>query len=293
MKINFKNALLTLVLTIVISIFNSEYTLAQRIELGPFFGGSYYIGDINPTRHFNRTQMAGGAIIRYNLNPRFALKGNVFAGSVEAYDSDSFDDFQRKRNLHFRSNILDFSAQLEFNFFEYMISNPEMPFSPYIFAGISLFRFNPQAELDGEWYDLQPLGTEGQGMTEYPDRKAYPLTQFSFPFGLGMKLRITNNIACGVEWSLRRTFTDYLDDVGGVYADQFKLRAEKGEVAYALANRMENLSQTESIEGQQRGNSKRPDWYSFAGAFIVFKIVTNKNQCSAYRKNKIPRWQYN
>jgi hypothetical protein len=288
----YENAIKPSLLIVIVCIFFIQNSFAQRVEIGPFFGGSYYIGDINPNKHFSRTQLAGGVIARYNINPRWALKANIFAGKVEAYDSDTFNDFQLRRNLHFRSNIYDFSGQIEFNFFEYMTSNPEMPFAPYIFTGFALYRFNPQANLDGEWFDLQPLGTEGQGMTAYPDRKAYSLTQFSFPFGLGFKVRISNSIAFGGEWSLRRTFTDYLDDVSTTYVDPFKMNAERGPIATALANRMTDVSSTEVIEGQQRGNSKRSDWYSFAGVFITFKISGKNDRCSAYTKNKIPRFQY-
>ena len=60
-------------------------------------------------------------------------------------------------------------------------------FSPYVFTGISMFSFNPQAKHGDTWFELQPLGTEGQGTIAYPDKKKYSLTQLCIPFGTGIK----------------------------------------------------------------------------------------------------------
>ena len=60
--------------------------------------------------------------------------------------------------------------------------------SPYILAGIGYFHFNPQANLNDNYVDLQPLHTEGQGFAEYPNVKEYKLSQINFPVGIGSKI---------------------------------------------------------------------------------------------------------
>ncbi len=72
-----------------------------------------------------------------------------------------------------------------------------------------MFSFNPQArnvdplaENKDHWYDLQPLGTEGQGLTGQP--VLYSLTSFSIPFGLGLKVNFLRNFSFGAEWGMRK-----------------------------------------------------------------------------------------
>ncbi|MFA6924913.1 MAG: DUF6089 family protein [Bacteroidales bacterium] len=246
---------------------------SQRVEFGPFVGGSYYIGDLNPKKHFLLTKPAAGAIYRYNFNPRFAFKGNVYFGEVEGDDHKS--GYKPERNLSFKSGITEFSTQIEFNFFPYITGDKNYPATFYVFGGISMFRFNPKASYNGEWYPLQQLGTEGQGSTVYAERKPYSLLTFSIPFGLGIKFNIMKGVGMGIEYGLRRAFTDYLDDVSTTYANPDVVGSEHGAVAKALSDRSVPLNQT----GVQRGNSKNKDWYSFAGVFVSIRLKMKKERC--------------
>jgi hypothetical protein len=255
----------------------SLYSYAQRSELGLFAGGSYYLGDLNPTRHFGNTSPAFGAVYRYNLNLRWALKFNAIYGTLVGDDA-SKAGFDKERNLSFKSRLLDFSAQIELNFLPYFTGSGKYSFTPYIFTGLAVYSHNPRAKYNGEWYDLQPLGTEGQGTTAYPSRQTYALTQVAFPFGIGFKYSLTKHLCIGAEWSMRKTFTDYLDDVSTTYVDPIQLEAEKGPVAAALSNRALNTPGTPPIEpGKARGNSSTKDWYSFAGITLTMQIVTKKD----------------
>jgi hypothetical protein len=69
----------------------------------------------------------------------------------------------------------------------------------------------------------------------------------------------------GLEWGMRYTFTDYLDDVSGVYFDNETLKIQKGNLVAQLADRSDVIH----VAGTQRGNSKTHDWYSFA---VVWQI---------------------
>jgi hypothetical protein len=86
-------------------------------------------------------------------------------------------------------------------------------------VGIGYFHFNPQTMLNGNYVDLQPLHTEGQGFPEYPKVKNYKLNQFNFPFGVGARYDISPILNVRAEIVVRALGTDYLDDVSGKYID--------------------------------------------------------------------------
>jgi hypothetical protein len=254
----------------------------QYQEFGPMIGVSYYIGDINPSRQFFQSKLAGGLMFRKNVNPRFSWRFNAVLGSVRGDDALSNNPFQLNRNLSFRSPIGEFAALLEFNFLPYEVGDDAYRFTPFIFGGLAVFYQNPQALIDGVWVPLQPLGTEGQGTTAYPAKKPYSLTNISTPFGVGIKWHFNNNIGFALEWGLRRTFTDYLDDVSTTYANPAALLAEKGELSMLLADRSLVEPGITNV-GRQRGNSKTVDWYSFALLTITFKITAKEEECAAYK----------
>jgi hypothetical protein len=251
-------------------------------EFGLMIGTTYYIGDINPGTQFYQSKLAGGIMYRRNINRRFAWRFNAILGSLRADDALSNNAFQINRNLSFRSHIAEFSGLLEFNFFPYEVGDDAYKFTPFVFGGLAIFNHNPKALLGDEWIALQPLGTEGQGATAYPDRRPYSLTNVSLPFGVGIKWHFSRNIGFALEWGLRRTFTDYLDDVSTTYANPAILIAEKGVVAATLADRSLKEPGITNV-GRQRGNSKTNDWYSFAGLTITFKIRSKEEECPAYK----------
>ena len=297
---------------IILSIILTATTFAQRHEFGIFAGGSYYLGDLNESKQFGMINPAGGLVYRYAINPRWALKFNAHYGSIAANDKITNPDMKH-RNLHFKSTLADIGGQLELNFLEYVTGSEQRRFAPFIFLGFSVFRFNPKAEYDGKWYELQPLGTEGQGTTRYPDRKPYSLTSVGIPFGFGFKFSIGQNTSLALEWGLRKTFTDYLDDVSTTYADPGVLSAENSPLSMVLANRsfepgfdnFQNWGPTtgsptgnpppypnyprdgaSAMTDYQRGNSQNMDWYSLVGFTITFKIQGPKAKtCPAYQKH--------
>ncbi len=252
---------------------------AQRSQLGIMGGVTYYIGDLNPAKQFYMVKPAGGIFYRYNINERMAVRGSVLYGGIKGDDAKSTDTFRLQRNLSFQSMMLEFSGVFEFNFFRYIPGSPDYPITPYVFAGLSLFRFNPKADLGGTSYALQPLGTEGQGTTAYPDRKKYSLVNPALVFGVGLKFNVYRSLTMGLEWGMRRTFTDYLDDVSKTYPSLADIAAENGPAAAALSDRSVDAG---TNDGRQRGNSANKDWFSFAGLSISFTIRGKDVPCPAY-----------
>jgi len=267
--------------SLLLGAFNSSAQRPQdkSAEIGVFLGGSYYIGDLNPLVHFGpMTKPAAGAVFRYNVNPRLALRANAFFGTIQADDAISSSLAQQQRNLNFKSKVSEFSVQAEFNFLDYQIGNERKKFTPYIFLGIGAFKFNPVATYYNYSFTLQPLGTEGQGLDGGP-RKKYKLTQVCIPFGVGIKTNLSKMIGLSIEWGMRKTFTDYLDDVSTTYYNPAKLAAAHGAVSAVAADPSRGTDPNYSNVGRQRGNPTTKDWYSFAGITLTLKLKEKRETC--------------
>lgn len=247
---------------------------AQYFETGVLLGAANYFGDLqNEKIESSEYNPALGAFVRYNLTKHFSLEGHLLQTRVSGSDENSTLITDQRRNLSFRSDIYEVGVLGEFNVVPFNIPAGKRA-SPYIFAGISGFYFNPQAQYRGDWIDLQPIGTEGQGRADYSDLKKYSLVSFSIPFGLGFKFAVSDRVNVGVKFGVRKTFTDYLDDVSGVYPDIERLR-EEDSLAAALSFRepesLENV--TGNPVGLPRGNSANDDWYFLGGLTISFNLT--------------------
>ena len=176
------------------------------------------------------------------------------------------------RNLSFRSPIYEVSLTLEFHPISFFgNTDPEgypPAFSPYLIGGIGYFHFNPQAKLDGQWIDLRPLHTEGQGFAEYPERKEYNLDKFNVPYGIGVFYQLSSKFNLRLEYISRMIFTDYLDDVHDTYIDPslFSKYLTGTDLTNALIlnnRRRPNTieSETTARPGGRRGNPLNNDSY--------------------------------
>lgn len=269
---------------------------SQSSEIGACGGVSFYMGDLNPKGVFKGSRAAGGIMYRYNINPRFAVKATALFGSLYASDADHGNT---ARNLSFRSPLCELSAQVELNFLRLFNEKGKNCCTPYLFVGVAGFCFNPQAEMNGTWYDLQALGTEGQGLNktdaqgnEY-NQKRYSLTNFAIPFGLGFRVNFLQYYSIGLEWGFRKTFTDYIDDVSGNYVPRDLFIEFRSQLVADLADRTLTTTVNEDGEtvpdyhkaGSARGTSSAKDWYSFLTLNFTFKISDMVNDCSSPLKS--------
>jgi len=249
---------------------------AQNFEVGSWIGGANYFGDLNSNSSFAMVRPAGGIFLRNNFNTRWVLKSSISFGQVAFDDKKSANGFNRQRNLHFKSNVGEIAAMLELNFLEFNKQKKQQWFSPYFTVGFAAFYFNPQAQYQDKWYYLQPLGTEGQTDPSYSGIKKYRIVNFAIPIGGGFKFSLGRNWNIGVFGDLRVTFTDYLDDVSGVYASPLSLPLGSHGVAYALADRSGEVGEPIGDTGKQRGTSKKNDFYLFAGVSVSYTIFRLK-----------------
>lgn len=264
------------VLFVVSFLFFYQFSYSQELDksttISLFTGTINYQGDLNPNSFtFDHSNFATGFIIRKPLNRWFSLRGGFNMGKIEAADSWN-RDYLKSRNLSFTSNIKEAYVGLEVAVLD--ISTKK--FTPYIYGGIAVFHFNPWTnDNTGTKTYLQPLSTEGQGLKEYPEQKTYKLTQIALPFGAGLKYAVSDAISIGVEFSQRKSFTDYIDDVSTHYVDRDVLLQAKGPKAVELAYRggQSPLGQPQyPTHGEQRGTPSEMDWYYFVGLTTEVKL---------------------
>ena len=280
MKRLITNTLLLIIISLVFNFASTAQQFKPNTEVGLILGTSYYLGDLNTT-HFNQSSATAGLVIRKNIDKRFVYKAEVMYLNIKSDERQSSDTIALNRGLHFRSPIYELSGQIEFNFLPYQSGNPLYTWTPFVYTGISIFSFNPQAEnINGEWVDLQELGTEGQGTTtEFNGntRSKYSLIQFAIPIGGGLKIAVNENFNIVLEYGARKTFTDYLDDVSTTYAGPNINGSWPVEMS-DLAQQMSDPNGTH-VKDEQRGNPDKKDWYSFAGITLSFKLNNNTKDC--------------
>lgn len=258
---------------------------SQSSELGLMLGGSTYKGELN--KHLFNTKFvhpAAGIFLRRSLNSFWSFRAGVNYGRISGNDARSNDEFAKFRNLSFRSDILEVNGLFEFNFFPFQTaSEASAKATPFLMFGISVFRFNPKANLDGTWYELQPLGTEGQGSGQENAARNYRRVQVSLPIGGGFKVKLSNRFMLTLEAAARRTFTDYLDDVSTTYPNVLQLETTNGPVAAALSDRSP-YQQTDLNAKRQRGNKSDHDWFMFSGLTINWTLSKKyTDKCKPFR----------
>lgn len=279
-----------LLILATISIHFFQFSHAQRksnyFSFGPTLGVTNYKGDLDDNNTLKFTKPGGGFVANYHFNPHMFLRVSFVHGRIGAVDSLSSDAKRRNRNLSFKSVVNEFSTQLVYDFFGNFHRTKFRPFfTPYIFAGIAVFRYNPQAELNGKTYDLQPIGTEGQYLKKVDNvPKPYSLTQIAIPFGGGFRFAIAEKWDLAIEMGARKLFTDYLDDVSDRYVDPQEMLKQQGVIAMQLSDRSAftnfgtNYSNSGFRENVTRGFKNQKDWYFYTG-IILTHVIEAKDNC--------------
>ena len=260
---------------------------SQKVHIGVFGGMSAYQGDLTD-KIFPKKVTNGvvGLSVNYELTEQFMIRGGFNYSIVGGADRFSDDDSLRARNLAFETKLTEFSAIGEYYFFNLY----DQKFSPYLFAGFAVYHFNPYAyDVNKQKVFLKPLSTEGEGLSQYPDRKPYALTQPAIPFGGGVKYAFTDNLRLGLELGMRKLFTDYFDDVSTTYVDPNDLLPAKGQLAVDMSYRADELPGGNPVypsKGAQRGGATHKDWYYFFGLHLTYRLGGEGGGGSFYNSGK-------
>lgn len=251
----------------------STFQSFSQGKTGVFAGGGimFYNGDLDDKDYkvlanpafFNPFVTAG---VSFWLTGRIEGSLSFVHGKVNGADSSGTDEANRARNLSFESSIDEASFHFEFTAFHRF---ERRRLNPYFLTGASVFHFNPKAKLNGIWYELQPLGTEGQYIKGGTGEKPYKLTQLSIPLGFGFALQLSKQLRLKAELNHRLLFTDYLDDVSTIYPDLELLSSTPdGELAVALSGR--RLNGKYPAANRPRGNPKYKDAYTTIGFTLIY-----------------------
>ncbi len=267
---------------------------AYRFEWSGGIGASNFLGELGGANQvgtngfkdleFKATRPAICVGLRYKLTPFFAIHPHFTVGGISGDDNLTEEFFRKNRNLNFKSTVYEINCNFEASILSQkegglfklrgIRKSSTYEVSAYAFAGIGLFHFNPKGELNGKWIALQPLGTEGQGIS--PARNKYALTQICIPIGFGFRYFFNRHVGIGLEYGLRKTFTDYIDDVSKTYYDPQVISSVYGPEAAALSDKSISKEGSQSNIDQQRGDSRDNDAYMFAIFSIHYKLKTGR-----------------
>ena len=260
-------------------------------EVGIFGGTSSYYGDLQE-RLFPKEgyRACGGLTYKYFVHPSVGFRFGVTYASLYGADSLSESKAVKNRNLNFQTNLFELHGGVEVNMIP--VDFDEFKFSPYIFAGLSVFYYNPYTMgANDEKIYLRPLSTEGQGLRQYPDRKIYSLVNVGIPLGAGLKVFIGKKVMLSSEIGFRYTATDYLDDVSSSYVNMGTLFRYKGKQSVDLSFRTDELTNWDGNYPNDkfvRGDNMKKDWYWFAGINVAIYFDAFGN-IMPYKKTRCPR----
>ena len=304
---------------------------SERHHLGFGIGASGFLGDLGGAdkvgtqdfRDFDFAAIRPSFQIgyRYLLLEDLAFSAQLTYGFISGNDKHTDEPFRNNRNAHFRSPVFEFAPTFQWFFLSSFVdraryrritrvSSPLVfNYSAYLFVGVSGFYFNPQGYFESAdyinwgrgnidagdlpadgWYNLRPLRTEGQEF--FDTRNKYSRFSLSIPFGIGAVWRINRDVAVGIELSLRKTFTDYIDDVSKTYVDPriyHQMFEDPAKIALAeyFANPTNNsLNDAVTAPGQQRGSPYDTDNFLFSFVSVYYRIAP-----SGRRAYRFPRYR--
>ena len=269
-----------------------RYTSALSLQLG----GTNFLGDLGGNSgsgkpfikdlNLKATRLFAGLSYSYFIDNGLSINGDFHYTTVAGADSLITEKTghaagRYNRNLSFKSSIYEFQTTVKIYPIQMLNDEKLMRVLPYIGLGFGFFHFNPRAELNGSWYDLQPLHLEGQDFAEYPERHNYKLTQPYIPLMVGVSYRLSNSYLISLDAIFRTTFTDYIDDASTTYVDPSLfdkyLSAADASIAKQLYYRGRNSSAltTNSYRGYS-GND------SYTSAFLTLTYLFNKGSLPSY-----------
>ena len=252
-------------------------------DIGVIVGISNYQGELASYSTADGFRALIGPVIGvhggYALNPRFQLRGDLLYTRLSGDDAINDREMTRMRNLNFFSPIVQLAGGIDWNVLGFDVRD-EKAFTPYATAGASMFYMNPMTTYEGEKVALQPLGTEGQYLEDYPEQKPYSRIQPSLQFGGGLKL-LTGGFIIALEAMMSYTFTDYIDDVSTIYITYPELYEKASPLAAALANRTGEYLGSEPLiipTGTLRGNPENKDLFGTITVRLGIPLEFNAKQ---------------
>lgn len=279
-------------LSFTFSAFSQRSARWKRMRYEVFYGigGTNFLGELGGANkqgtnfladfEYSMTRPLLSLGFRYMLLEKVSTKVMLSYGWLKGDDKTTTEKYRSYRNLNFYTPLVELAVQGEYHITKERVGHrynlrrvrgvKGIKLNTYFFAGIAGFWFNPKGkDQNGKWQSLQPLGTEGQNVS--PVRKKYSRIQVAIPFGIGFKYGVNRKWNIGLELGVRKTFTDYLDDVSTTYYDNAAIEANSGAEAAFLADPSSRTT-GQSVGGQQRGDPNDKDTYMFMILNLTYKL---------------------
>lgn len=232
-------------------------------------GTSTYLGELANKGDYIDAKPNINAGLQYFVTDRINLRAEITWFTLKGDDAQADPESGRlERNLSFNSNNYEVNVSGAINLLSRGDRYYRRPnFNVYGFIGVGFMYYNPTTEYNGERIALQPLQTEGVSYSRFG---------LVIPGGLGVRLKVSPMFNFCIEGGLRKTFTDYLDDVSSRnFPDPASLSSD---LARALSNRG-----TTTI----RGNPESDDWYMLLNAKVEYYLPWSfESKMGAYSKKR-------
>lgn len=181
-----------IIVGILLSVIAGGKACAQedyRFDFGAGLGMTGYLGDANSSFLFQNPGWDVELYLRYIINPRLGLKTNFYTGGLRGNSAQMANVFPSGLDYKFSTTFFELGEMFEFNFFEFGIGETYRKLkriTPYITAGLSATVWTV-------------------------DKKIYG--GFTIPLGVGAKYKVNERLNLGLEFLMKKVFSDRLDGV--------------------------------------------------------------------------------
>jgi hypothetical protein len=265
-------------------------------DIGVHLGGANYLGEFGGNEKTRRdfiwdmklgqTRWAMGAFARRKLNRMVSVNTGILYYRLQGGDYLSTNPERVGRNLSFRNDMMELYVRPEFTLFQ---DNDlggrgryKTDFRLFAYVGGAVYLSNPKGQINhsGEFYALREQTTELQN---------YSSLGFAVPAGMGFHFTFKRQHRFGWDFGWRTTFSDYIDDASGVYADPSALPGGAGGLAAQLASQSDFVQDPDNTipdpiqytEGLKRGDPTHND--SYLTMTLTYSYVL-RGQSNFYRQ---------
>lgn len=177
----------------IFSVLIPKSVFSQRSEIGFGLGTFNYTGDLVRNYDFAFSKPAATVFYRSNLSKVISFRVAFTGGKIGASDRRPIDAFSTRRAASFNITLLEASTAFEYHFLNWREDKRILRYTPYMFAGLALFAMSGTANKPAEYSNVQG----------------------AVPFGLGIKYILNPKWYVALEFGMRKTFFDYLDNTSG------------------------------------------------------------------------------
>ena len=177
----------------------ATFASAQFHEIGVFLGGSNYVGDVGTDKYIDPNQLGLGILYKWNITDRYSLRGGFNLTTLKEDEHNNQDLNRFRRSYQVENSLQEVIAGIEINFKKFNLHDPQLNFTPYIFYGLSYFRYNQYYITPDETGNPPTYNNYGK------DR------ELAIPLILGFKINPDPFFVLGIEIGARYTMTDNLD----------------------------------------------------------------------------------